>query len=434
MTCHTEGGGVAHVLLLRATDGWSVEGDANVHGSVAELLKNQPAVRFPPTEDVKAAFKRKWPSPAEPEPLHATRPYPAPKTTAHGHARAHTDTAASAATGAEYSEPNLNDPDDSYETADRYQYDDVDEVAKRETAAITVRSPLGNVTLRCGDLVLGEVLGRGAFGTVRKAILGDQQVAVKQVLVSGNMTQEQREKAVSDFDNEAKRMAAVPPHRNIVQMIGALELDSGELVLVTELCNGGSLVNKLYGSGVVCKFTSDELLAIARDCAAGMAHLHFHSCVHRDVAARNVLLYCVRGGAFVGKIADFGMARELGRDSVDEKVTKTRTVPVRWMAPETVSAEREIVYSFRTDVFAFGAMLYEIFAQRMPYDNVKRNDAIMLMIANAEPLKLPDVGAGGLAPPHGLADVLCQCREAEPEQRPTMRAVCASLTQLLTVK
>jgi hypothetical protein len=432
MTCHTEGGGVAHVLLLRGTNGWSIEGDATVHVSVAELLKTQPAVRFPPTEDVKAAFKRKWSSTASisaaPLAVVAACAVAAPtKTTAHAHDHAAAAVATMATLGANYSEPNLNDPDDNY--------DDVDEVAKqREAGAITVRSPVGKFTLRRGDLVLGEVLGRGAFGFVKKAMLGDQQVAVKQVLVSSDMTLEQREKAVSDFENEAKRMAAVPPHRNIVQMIGALELDSGELVLVTELCIGGSLVNKLYGSGVVCTFTSDELLAIAHDCAAGMAHLHFHSCVHRDVAARNVLLYSVRGGAFVGKIADFGMARELGRDSVDEKVTKTRTVPVRWMAPETVSAEREIVYSFRTDVFAFGTMLYEIFAQRLPYDNVKRNDAIMLMIANAEPLKLPDVGAGGLAPPHGLADILAQCRAADPMQRPTMRVVCASLAQLLTVK
>lgn len=431
MTCHTEGGGVAHVLLQRVAaprTGWTVEGDVVVHDSVASVLKTQRSIRFPPTDAVKKAFEAKWPR-AQPQPLYAQpNQLPTLKSTT---TPAPTAVAVASKPPVQYSEPGLRDDNDSV------QYDDVDSVAERPVAPdhaspITVRSPLGNFTLKRGDLVLGDVLGRGAFGFVKKATLGEQQVAVKQVLVSGDLSQAQREKAVSDFENEAKRMAAVPQHRNIVQMIGALELDSGELVLVTELCNGGSLVDKLYGAGVVCHFKPDELLAIAHDCAAGLAHLHFHSCVHRDVAARNVLLYNVRGGPWVGKIADFGMARELGRDSVDEKVTKTRTVPVRWMAPETVSAERQIVYSFKTDVYAFGALLFEMFAQRQPYNDVKRNELVMLMIARAEPLVLPADSA--VPPPPGIAEVLAQCRKAEPENRPTMRTVGATIAQLMTVK
>jgi hypothetical protein len=428
MTCHIEGGGVAHVLLQRVAaprTGWTVEGDAAVHDSVASVLKSQRSIRFPPTDAVKKAFELKWSRtapPTTPAALYAeANQLPALK-----------QTSSAPLAVAQYSEPSLRDGDDGM-----VRYDDVDAIAGCRSvvvndAPIVVRAPLGSFTLKRGDLVLGDVLGQGAFGFVKKATLGEQQVAVKQVLVSGDLSAAQRQKAVSDFENEAKRMAAVPQHRNIVQMIGALELDSGELVLITELCNGGSLVSKLYGDSVVCKFEPDELLAVAHDCAAGLAHLHFHSCVHRDVAARNVLLYNVRGGAWVGKIADFGMARELGRDSVDEKVTKTRTVPVRWMAPETVSAERQIIYSFKTDVFAFGALLFEMFAQRQPYNDVKRNDAVMLMIARSEPLLLPADSA--VAAPAGIADVLAQCRETEPENRPTMRTVGATIAQLIIVK
>jgi hypothetical protein len=204
MTCHTEGGGVAHVLLQRAAaprTGWTVEGDSVVHDSVAGVLKSQRSIRFPPPDAVKKAFDLKWPRAAPPAPLYAQAdqlPTLNSKTTTAAaaaasatatkttptHAAAAAATPTTAAPAVHYADPVLKDDNDYV------HYDDVDSVAEHpvpavDNAPITVRSPLGNFTLKRGDLVLGDVLGRGAFGFVKKATLGEQQVAVKQVLVSG---------------------------------------------------------------------------------------------------------------------------------------------------------------------------------------------------------------------------------------------------------
>jgi hypothetical protein len=205
------------------------------------------------------------------------------------------------------------------------------------------------------DLELGSVIGQGAFGVVRRAEWRGRTVAVKQIKKStiGD------DKAVADFEEEIGRMAALPMHENVVRLFGVVELANGDIGAVVEFCAQGALVDALYGEKAR-DFSPDELLQIAYDAACGVMHLHECKIVHRDIAARNVLLAGKKD--LVAKVSDFGMARNL--ESVysgvaSEQHTAATIGPVKWMAPEQLE---RMAYSRASDVFAFGVLLYEIFA------------------------------------------------------------------------
>ncbi|KAH7693046.1 Protein F09A5.2 [Aphelenchoides avenae] len=94
--------------------------------------------------------------------------------------------------------------------------------------------------------------------------------------------------------------------------------------------------------------------------------------VHRDIAARNVLLT----EALVAKISDFGLSRY-----TDDEVYLTKRdgrLPVRWMAPEAL---RNATYSSATDVWSLGVLLYEVFsAGGLPYKDVRQEDILSYLL------------------------------------------------------
>src|SRR5690606_32972556 len=128
--------------------------------------------------------------------------------------------------------------------------------------------------------------------------------------------------------------------------------------LVTTFCRNGALDEKLAKDGLPWP----DKIAITRGAAAGMSFLHHMGIVHRDVAARNVLL----GANNHPYISDFGMSRIVEEKDVAEGDTTKSTVgPVRWMAPEAL---RERRYSAATDAYSFGVLMWEVSTNgELPY-------------------------------------------------------------------
>jgi serine/threonine protein kinase len=177
------------------------------------------------------------------------------------------------------------------------------------------------------------------------------------------------------------------------------------------------LVDALYGEKAR-DFSPDELLEIAYDAACGVMHLHANKIVHRDIAARNVLLAGKKD--LVAKVSDFGMARNL--DSVysgvaSEQHTAATIGPVKWMAPEQLD---RMAYSRASDVFSFGVLLYEIFARSVPWPGLA-NVNVVLRVSKGERMELPK------SIPAAVRKTMKQCWAHEAKERSKMSAVVDEL-------
>jgi serine/threonine protein kinase len=268
-----------------------------------------------------------------------------------------------------------------------------------------LESSSGKLTWRINpdELELGAELGRGAFGIVRQAMLHGRKVAVKQLKLQGAGEEEKRA-----FENEVGRMSSLPPHECCVQLLGVTELN-GDPAAVVEFCAGGSMLDVLYGSKRR-DFSPTQLMNFAHDAACGLAHLHRHAVIHRDIAARNVLL--AGKTDLVAKIADFGMAREGGAEG-EQMQTAQAVGPIAWMSPEQIE---KLQYSAASDVFAFGVLLFEIFARERPWVGVQLL-VIAKRVLDGERMTPP------ASAPTDVQELMLRCWSASPSDRPDMNVV-----------
>jgi serine/threonine protein kinase len=194
-----------------------------------------------------------------------------------------------------------------------------------------------------------QTLGIGAMGTVLLAhdLVLDRRVAVK--VLADNLA------AHDDFRQRflrEARLAARLCHPNIVQVFDAGE--NGRPFLVMEYVDGKTVADRLAcGLG----FSDDEVLALAADLSAGLAHAHAMGIVHRDVKPHNVLL----GPDGVSKLTDFGIARALEDHGLTEVGTVLGTA--HFMAPEQAAGAP---VGPPADVFALGAVLRHVAGDSLP--------------------------------------------------------------------
>lgn len=128
-----------------------------------------------------------------------------------------------------------------------------------------------------------------------------------------------------------------------------------DIYVIMEYCDRGSL-DKLVQK---VKMDSFSKLKLLQSSAAGIAHLHREHIVHRDIAARNILV----SSPLRAKVADFGMSRIVNQFD-DKGVTASNIGPIRWMSPESIG-KRE--YSTASDVWMFGILCTEVWNEKPPH-------------------------------------------------------------------
>jgi serine/threonine-protein kinase len=254
------------------------------------------------------------------------------------------------------------------------------------TAALTNRDGRRRTAgERVGHYVIGERLGTGGMGEVYRALDTrlDREVALK-VLPQSFVHDPDR---LGRFQREAKILAALN-HPNIAHIHG-LEESDGVRALVMELVEGEDLAQRLTRGAIPI----DETLRIAMQIAEALKAAHERGILHRDIKPANVKITPDHRV----KVLDFGLAkRTLNWDS-DQSIDTSPALTAAgvivgtpaYMSPEQIRAQ---VVDRRTDIWAFGCVLYEMLTCHRPFDGEGVMD-IAAAILRGEPdwTRLPPV-------------------------------------------
>jgi tetratricopeptide (TPR) repeat protein len=258
--------------------------------------------------------------------------------------------------------------------------------------------PAETASLVAGYEILDE-LGKGGMGIVFKArqVRLDRIVALKMMLTHGPFVRADDRRR---FRTEAEAVARLH-HPNIVQIFEVGD-HRGMPFFSLEFCPGGTLDAQLDGT----PWDGRRAAALIHTLAEAVQHAHEHGIVHRDLKPANVLL--AEDGT--PKISDFGLAKKIDEEG------HTRTGAIMgtpgYMAPEQAGGHVGDIGP-GTDIFALGAMLYELLTGRPPFRAATVMDTVQQVLHN------DPVAPRALQPgtPRDLETVCLKCLEKEPRKR-----------------
>ncbi|XP_073506244.1 serine/threonine-protein kinase B-raf isoform X1 [Phyllobates terribilis] len=263
-----------------------------------------------------------------------------------------------------------------------------------------------------GQITVGQRIGSGSFGTVYKGKWhGD--VAVKMLNVTAPTPQQ-----LQAFKNEVGVLRKTR-HVNILLFMGYST--KPQLAIVTQWCEGSSLYHHLHI--IETKFEMIKLIDIARQTAQGMDYLHAKSIIHRDLKSNNIFLH----EDLTVKIGDFGLATVKSRWSGSHQFEQL-SGSILWMAPEVIRMQDKNPYSFQSDVYAFGIVLYELMTGQLPYQNINNRDQIIFMVGRG--YLSPDLSKVRSNCPKAMKRLMADCLKKKRDERPLFPQILASIELL----
>ncbi|XP_034069251.1 myosin-IIIb isoform X4 [Gymnodraco acuticeps] len=252
-----------------------------------------------------------------------------------------------------------------------------------------------------------ETIGKGTYGKVYRVInkKDGSQAAVK-VLDPINDVDE-------EIEAEYNILSSLSNHPNVVKFFGMFyksdNLSGGQLWLVLELCNGGSVTELIKGLLMRSQCLQEPVIAyILYSALLGLQHLHNNRIIHRDVKGNNILLTS-EGGV---KLVDFGVSAQL----TSARLRRNTSVGTPfWMAPEVIACEQQYDYSYdaRCDVWSLGITAIELADGDPPLSEMHPVKALFKIPRNPSPtLRNPEQWCRSFC--HFIGQCLIKDFEARP--------------------
>jgi len=264
-----------------------------------------------------------------------------------------------------------------------------------------------STSLKPGDILAGkyrieELIGEGGMGAVYAAqhLALEQPIAIKCLLPEAL----DHHQAVERFTREARAIAGIRSE-HVVRVLDVSALPDGVPYIVMERLEGHDLKQHVQLHGPLDAATAAGYLLEACD---AVAEAHGKGIVHRDLKPSNLFLALQPDGSHKIKVLDFGIATA-GRAGSNAELTATDAIlgSPAYMSPEQLRSAREA--DRRSDIWALGAILYELVSARLPFD-ADNLPALATRIVLEEPPPL--VGA-----PEQLVQIVSHCLEKDPARR-----------------
>lgn len=251
----------------------------------------------------------------------------------------------------------------------------------------------------------GELVGvgRGGYATVYRArdLRLGRDVAIK--VLHGALAHD----AAARFETEARAMAALSWHPNILVVHDVGTTHDGRPFLVTEYLPDGSFADRLRADGPL---PADEVRVIGVQLASALDAVHEAGIVHRDVKPSNVLIGRAGGEA---KLADFGISWAPGNELTGAGMVVGTTMHT---APEVLQGEQA---RRSADIWGLGSTLYTLLDGHPPFDREPAHTPMALALkVISDPVPQPRVTTAG----PGLLSVIQRCLDKDPTRRPKTAA------------
>uniref|UniRef100_A0A8C1UHM2 non-specific serine/threonine protein kinase n=1 Tax=Cyprinus carpio TaxID=7962 RepID=A0A8C1UHM2_CYPCA len=255
-------------------------------------------------------------------------------------------------------------------------------------------------------------IGAGSFGTVFKGKWhGD--VAIK-ILKVTEPTPEQ----LQAFKNEMQVLRKTR-HVNILLFMGFMTKPN--FAIITQWCEGSSLYRHLHVTET--KFDTMRRIDVARQTAQGMDYLHAKNIIHRDLKSNNIFLH----EGWTVKIGDFGLATVKSRWSGSQQVEQP-SGSILWMAPEVIRMQDTNPYTFQSDVYGYGVVLYELMSGTLPYSNINNRDQIIFMVGRG--YLSPDLSKLCSNCPKSMKRLIVDCLKFKRDERPLFPQILVGIEQV----
>ncbi|KAI8894703.1 kinase-like domain-containing protein [Globomyces pollinis-pini] len=235
---------------------------------------------------------------------------------------------------------------------------------------------------------IGEIVGKGAFGTVYHGIIPDTKthVAVKVLPIDNESLKDsnygnfsQKKSHPIDAKNQMKSrklmlslkreisILSELDHENIVKFIGADYIDDGICILL-EYVSGGTVASglKLYG-----QFDERVTQSITSQVLDGLEYLHKRNIVHRDIKGANgtlwffILVLITTEG--IAKISDFGLSRKHQRRAYHRMTRNSEVGTIAWASPESARGHE---FTAKVDIWSCGCLVLEMLTGKLPWSQV----------------------------------------------------------------